>query len=201
MLSLLRETFGLLRLCLCLCRSHGSRATAARRTSTKSQGRWPRTTAPSPSRSPLQSPASRLSRCHRLGRGISHFCLIFPTIIVKGWHADRLPGTSDSTMDCISSLLGCRIQHIFTCPHRRFTIALVVISEAPVLPHRFGVGRVEQYQKAGGQTPPIYPRINFSIGLGPPPNQKTQPPQAPVSNAAPQQPAPSQVCLVRSAIR
>lgn len=63
------------------------------------------------------------------------------------------------------------------------------------MPHRFGVGRVEHFQKAGAQTPPIYPRINFSIGLGPPPRQKPQlVSQVPISNAAPQQPDPSLVC-------
>ena len=61
--------------------------------------------------------------------------------------------------------------------------------------HRFGVGRVEHFQKAGAQTPPIYPRINFSIGLGPPPGQKPQrAPQVPVSDAVPQQPDPPPVC-------
>ncbi len=60
------------------------------------------------------------------------------------------------------------------------------------MPHRFGVGRAETFQKAGGETPPIYPRINFSIGLGPPPMQKPEPV---LKAPAPQQPAPPPVCF------
>ncbi len=57
---------------------------------------------------------------------------------------------------------------------------------------RFGVGRAETFQKAGAQTPPIYPRINFSIGLEPPPMQKPEPV---LKQPAPQQPAPPPVCF------